>query len=78
MGTEIWGRQLTTQRGEICVQKRGLIFAAQTEPKSGVSLMIYLHAGLEIGSAIPYAIHSESDKDSHVLGPQGSFWPLAW
>ena len=30
--------------------------------------MVYLHAGLEIGSAIPYAIHWESNGDSHVLG----------
>ena len=27
------------------------------EPKSRVSPMVYLHAGLVIGSAIPYAIH---------------------
>ena len=36
---------------------KGVILAAQNEPRSGVSSMVYLHAGLEIGSAIPYAIH---------------------
>ena len=37
---------------------------------SGVLPIVYLHAGLEIGSAIPYAIHRESNKDSHILGFQ--------
>ena len=32
--------------------------------------MVYLDAGLEIGSAIPYAIHWESNSESHVLGLQ--------
>ena len=50
--------------------QKGVISAAQNEPKSGVSLMEYLHAGLEIGSAIPYAIGRESNGDSHALGPQ--------
>ena len=40
--------------------------------------MVYLHAGLEIGSAVPYAIHWESIRDSHVLGSQGSLWALVW
>ena len=31
--------------------------AAQNDPKSGVPSIVYLHAGLEIGFAIPYAIH---------------------
>ena len=56
MGIEIWGRQLTTRGGKLGSQK-GVILASQNEPKSGVSPMVYLHAGLEIGSAIPYAIH---------------------
>ena len=30
---------------------------------SGVLPIVYLHAGLEIGSAIPYAIHRESNRD---------------
>ena len=30
--------------------------------------MVYLHAGLEIGSAIPYAIDQESNKDLHATG----------
>ena len=32
--------------------------------------MVYLHAGLEIGSAIAYAIYWESNEESHVLGSQ--------
>ena len=40
--------------------EKGFILAAQNEPKSGVPPMVYLHAGLEIRSAIPYAIHRES------------------
>ena len=69
VGIEIWGRQLTTRGGEIGSQK-GVILAAQNEPKSGVPPMVYLHARLEIGSAIPYAIHRESNRDSHALGSQ--------
>ena len=45
---------------------------------SGVLPIVYLHAGLEIGSAIPYAIHGESNRDSHGLGPQRSPRHLAW
>ena len=40
--------------------------------------MVYLHAGLEIGSAVPYAIYWESNWDSHVLGSQGTPWASAW
>ena len=40
--------------------------------------MVYLHAGLEIGSAIPYAIHWESNKDFHALGSRRSPCHLAW
>ena len=65
MGIEIWGRQLTTRGAEI-------------GPKLRVSPMAYLHAGLEIGSAVPYATHWESNRDSHVLGAQGSPWASAW
>ena len=36
--------------------------------------MVYLYAGLEIGSAVPHAILRESDIDLHVLGSQGSSW----
>ena len=36
------------------------------------------HAGLEIGSAIPHAIHRESNGDSHALGSQRSPCYLAW
>ena len=41
--------------------QKGVILAAQNEPKSGVSPMVYLHAGLEMGSAILDAIHWESN-----------------
>ena len=40
--------------------------------------MVYLHAGLEVGSAIPYAIHQESNVDSNALGPQRSSCHLVW
>ena len=56
MGTEGWGRQLTTPGGEFGVPN-GVILAAQNEQRSGVSSMVYIHAGLEIRSAIPYGIH---------------------
>ena len=41
-------------------------------------LTVYLHAGLEIGSAIPYAIHRESNRDSHDLCSQRSPCHSAW
>ena len=77
MGIEIWGRQLTT-RGVKLGSQKGVILAAQNEPKSGVSPMVYLQAGLEIGSAIPYAIHRESNENSHAPGPQRCPCHLAW
>ena len=40
--------------------------------------MVYLHAGLEIVSAIPYVIHREPDGDFHALGFQRSPCHLAW
>ena len=58
--------------------QKGVILAAQNEPKSGVPSIVYLHAGLEIGSAIPYAIHWESNGDSHALGSQRSPCHSAW
>ena len=58
--------------------QKGVILASQNEPKSGVSPMVYLHAGLDMASAIPYAIHLESDADSHVLGSQKSVCHSAW
>ena len=60
VGNEIWGHQLTT-RGVKLRSQKGVILAALNEPKSGVPPMVCLHAGLEIGSAIPYAIHQESN-----------------
>ena len=44
----------------------------------GVLPIVYLHAGLEIGSAIPYAIHQESNTDYHALGSQRSSCHSAW
>ena len=58
--------------------QKGVILAAQNEPNLGVSPMVYLHAGSEIGSAIPYAIHQESNEDSHAFGSQRSPCHLAW
>ena len=34
---------------------------------SGVRPLVYLHAGLEIGSTIPYPTHREFNEDSHCL-----------
>ena len=78
MGIEIWGRQLTTRGAEIGVPKRGVILAAQNEPKLKVSRIVYLHAGIEIRSAIPHAIHWESNEDSQAPGFQTSACHLAW
>ena len=47
--------------------KRGSFWLLKKSQNSGVLPIVYLHAGLEIGSAIPYAIHQESNGDSHVL-----------
>ena len=58
--------------------QKGVILAAQNEPKSGVPPMVSLHAGLEIGSAIPYVIHRESNIDSHALLSQRSPCHSAW
>ena len=77
VGREIWGCQLTTRGGEVRVPK-GVIVAAQNEPKSGVPPMVYLQAGLEIGSAVPYAIHRESNGDSNASGSQRSPCHSAW
>ena len=61
MGVEIWGRQLTT-RGVKLGSQKGVILAAQNmSQNSGVLPIVYFHAGLEIGFAIPYAIHRESN-----------------
>ena len=57
---------------------KGVILAAQNEPESGVLPMVYLHAGSEIGSAIPYVNHQESSRDFHALGPQRSSCHSAW
>ena len=39
--------------------------------------MVYLHAGSEIGSAVPYTIHRESNGDSHALGSLKISMPLS-
>ena len=77
MGIEIWGRQLTTRGGVKLGSQKKVTLAAQNEPKSGVLPMVYLHAGLEIGSAFRYALHQEGDKDFHSLGCQISRCHLA-
>ena len=77
MGMEIWGPQWTT-RGVKLGSQKGVILAAQNEPKSGILSMAYLQAGLEMGSAIPYALHQESNRDSHALGSQRSQCHSAW
>ena len=78
VGIEIWGRQLTTRGGVKLGSQKGVILAAQNEPKFGVPPIVYLHTGLEMGSAIPYAIHLESNRDFHALGPQRSACHSAW
>ena len=40
--------------------------------------IVYLHAGLEIRYAIPYAIHRESNEHSHALGSQRPACHSAW
>ena len=77
MGLEIWDCQLTTRGLKLGFQK-GVILAAHNEQKLGVSPMVYLHAGLEIGSAIPHPIHQESNEDTHALGSQRSSCHSAW
>ena len=78
VGMEIWGRQLTTRGGEIGGPKRGPFWLLEMSRNSGVLPKVYLHAGLEIGSAIPYAIHRESNGDSHALGSQRSPCHSLW
>ena len=58
--------------------QKEVILAAQNEPKSGVLSIVYLHAGLEIGFAIPYAIHPDPNEDSHALGSNRSSCHSAW
>ena len=58
--------------------QKGVILAVRNEPKFGVLPIVYLHAGLEMGFAIPYAIHPESNRDFHDLGSQRSPCHLAW
>ena len=65
-----YGAANPPHRGLKLGSQKGVILAAQNEPNSKVSLIVYLHPGLEIGSAIPYAIHQESNGDSHALGSQ--------
>ena len=78
MGIEIWGRQLTTRGGEIGVPKRGSFWLLKMSQNSGVLPIVCLHAGLEIGSAIPYVIHPESNGDSRALGSHRSPCHWAW
>ena len=57
VGKENMGPPIDHTGGVKLGSQKGVILAAQNEPKSGVLPMVYLHAGLEIRSAIPYAIH---------------------
>ena len=58
--------------------QKGVILATQNEPKLKVSPMVYLHAGLEIGSPVPHADHWESNEACHALGPQSSACHSPW
>ena len=69
VGIEIWGRQSTTRGARNWGPKRGSFWLLEMSQNSGVLPIVYLNAGLEIGSAIPYAIHPESNRDSHALAP---------
>ena len=68
MGTEIWSRELTARGGRNWGPKRGSFWLLEVSQNSGVLPIVYLHARLEMGSAIPYAIQQESNRDSHGLG----------
>ena len=48
MGREIWAHHLTIRGGLKLGSQKVVILAAENEPKSGVSPMVYLRAGLEI------------------------------
>ena len=78
MGIQTWGRKLTTRGGVKLGSQKGVILATQNEPKFWVLPMVYLHAGLEMGAAITYAIHRESDEDFHAFGTQRSPCHSAW
>ena len=58
--------------------QKGVILVTQNEPNSKVSPMVYLHAGLKIGPAVPHAIHQEFEEDFHALGFQRYPCHLAW
>ena len=78
MGIEIWGRQLTTRGIRNWGPKRGSFWLLKMSQNPGVLPIVYLPAGLKIGSAIPYAIHRESNEDSHATGSQRSACHSAW
>ena len=40
--------------------------------------MVYLHAGLEIRSAVPYVIHWEYNRNSHVLVSREYAFTSVW
>ena len=58
--------------------QKGVILAAPNEPKFGVLPIVYLHAGLEIRSAISYTIYQESNGDFHAFGFRRSQCHWAW
>ena len=58
--------------------QKGVFWLLEMSQNLGVLPIVYLHAGLEIGSAIPYRIHRESNIDSHAFGSQRSPCHSAW
>ena len=56
----------------------GSFWLLKMSKNSGVPLIVYLHAGLKIGSPHPYAIYRDSNRDSHALGSQRSPCRSAW
>ena len=58
--------------------QKGVILVTQNELKLKKFPMVYLHAGLEIGSAVPHAIHQESNVDFHAVGYERSLCHPAW
>ena len=54
----------------------GSLWPLEMSQNSGVLPIVYLLAGLEIGSDIPYAIPQESNEDSHAPWLSKIFMPL--
>ena len=56
--------------------QKGVILVTQNEPKSKVSPLVYLRASLEIRSAVPHAIHRESNVKLPCTWLSKIFMPL--